>query len=257
VADFTTPDFAIEPKMRGVTDVVRAEFAKSSLIRVVDRSNFEQIFNELAQQRMGFTDPASVKRIGAMLNADFLVTGSLTREGDAESLDIFGPAHTVSVTIQMIEVQTGQVTGGGVLQPSSWNDYVAGVPAVVTGLINRIPRQAENVFGGLWEASVEHDGLEDIYEIDFRPEGRCGVTVYSYDENNNESTQNAEGTYSLNGEILSVNVNFRRGGALLHLPRIEWRVIFTMSNDRNSFNVVIPVSSRQGARRVRATFTKQ
>jgi hypothetical protein len=257
VADFTSPDFAIESRMRGAADVVRAEFAKSSLVRLVDRSNFEQVFDELARQRMGFTDPSSVKRIGAMLNADYLVVGSITREGNTESLDVFGQGITASVAIQMIEVQTGRVAGSGILQPSSWNDYAAKVPAAVRDIINKMPRQAENVFGGLWEAGVEHDGLEDIYEIDFKPSGRCTATVYSYDRENKETVQTADGTYSLTGGVLSVNVNFRRGGTLPHLTRIEWKVAFTMDNDNRSFNVVIPVTSQQGAKRVRASFQKK
>jgi hypothetical protein len=256
VADFTSPDFAIEPKMRGTADVVRSEFAKSSLVRLVDRSNFEQVFNELAQQRMGFTDPSSMKRIGAMLNADYLVVGSVTREGNTESLDVFGQDVTASVAIQMIEVQTGRVAGSEILQPSSWNDYVAKVPAAVRNIINKMPRQAENVFGGLWEASVEHDGLEDIYEIDFKSAGKCTAAIYSYDGDNKETVQSADGTYSLTNGVLSVNVNFRRGGTLPHLTRIDWKVAVTMDNN-GSFNIVIPVSSRQGAKRVRAVFQKK
>jgi hypothetical protein len=166
---------------------------------------------------MGFTDPASVKRIGAMLNADYLVVGP--------------------VTIQMIEVQTGRVTGSAVLQPSSWEDYVAKVPAAVRGIVNRIPRQAENVFGGAWEASVEHDGLEDPYEIDFKTAGKCTATVYSCDRDNRETVQSAEGIYALNSGILSVNVNFRRGGTLRHLTRIEWKAAFTLNLTHNSGEV--------------------
>jgi hypothetical protein len=206
---------------------------------------------------MGFTDPSSVKRIGAMLNADYLVVGSITREGNTESLDVFGPGITASVAIQMIDVQSGRVVGSGTLQPSSWNDYVNRIPALARDLVNRIPRQAENTFGGKWEASVEHDGLEDIYEIDFGADGKCTATIYSYDADNNETTQTAEGAYSLTNDVLSVNVNFRRGGTIRHLTRIEWKVAFSLNNDRNSFNIVIPETSQANARRVRATFIKK
>jgi TolB-like protein len=257
VSDFTTADFALEPKMRGVADVLRSELAKSNLIRIVDRSNFEQVFNELAQQRMGFTDPSSVKRIGAMLNADYLVVGSITREGNTESLDVFGAGITASVAIQMIDVQSGRVVGAETLRPSSWNDYVTRAPAAARSLINRIPQQAQNTFGGKWEASIEHDGLEDIYELIFNTNGACTATIFSYDADNNETTQTAEGTYSLANDVLSVNVNFRRGGTLRHLTKIEWKVAFSLSNDRNSFNVVIPSSSLANAKRVRATFIKK
>jgi hypothetical protein len=47
--------------------------------------------------------------------------------------------------------------------------------------------------------------------------------------------------------ILSVNINFRHNNKIKHILKINWKVIFTMSDDRDSFNVVIPVSSQAGA----------
>jgi hypothetical protein len=192
-----------------------------------------------------------------MLNADYLVVGAVTREGGTESLDVFGPGITAQVSMQMIEVETGRIIASAVLTPVSWNDYVAKMPPVASGFINKIPGQGASVFGGLWEASVEHDGLEDIYEITFQEGNKCSVTVYSYDARNVEKTQTAEGTYALQDNVLSVTVNFRRVNTIPHLTRIEWKVAFSLNNERNMFNVVIPVGSTQNAKRVRASFQKK
>jgi TolB-like protein len=257
VADFTTKDPALEPKMAGLADVLRSELAKSNLIRLVDRTHFEQIFNELAQQRMGFTDPASVKKIGQMLNADYLIAGAITRDGDSASLDVFGPGITASVSMQMIEVETGRIISSAILSPGSWNEYRNKMPPVTRGFISKIPNQAAVTFGGIWEASIQHDGFEDIYEITFLDANRCSVTVFSYDDANIERTQTAEGTYTLKNDVLGVNVNFRRVNTIAHLTRIEWKVIFRLNNERNILDVVIPVSSLPDAKRMRASFQKK
>lgn len=255
VADFTTKDFIIEDKMRGVTDVLRSELAKSNIIRIVDRSNFEQVFGELALQRQGITDPSTVKDIGRMLNADYLITGTITRQGNIESSDVFGQGITASLAVQMIDVKLGQVIAAAAIAPVSWNDYMQKIPAFARQLLNRVPSQA--VFGGTWEASVEHDGIEDMYTINFKPDNTCAIAISSFDANNRETTQTAEGNYTLNNDILSISANFRRGNTIKHILRIEWKATTAFNNERNSFNIVIPVSSASGAKRVRAVFRKK
>jgi hypothetical protein len=255
VADFTTPDAAIEDKMPGVADVLRNELAKNNLIRLVDRSHFEQTFNELAQQRMGFTDPSSVKKIGAMFNADYLIYGAVTRQGNTDSNDVFGPGITATVSAQMVDVQTGRILGSGIISPASWNDYLNKAPAWGRAFIDKIPQTA--AFAGKWEASIEHEGYEDFYEITFLPDNKCSVTVASYDPDNQELTQTAEGTYAWNSSILSINVNFRRVNTVRHLTKIEWKGAIDLNNAGNSFTIVVPSTTQANAKRVRATFNKK
>jgi len=154
----------------------------------------------------------------------------------------------------MVDVETGRIVATGQISCETWNDYMNKAAGMAQNFIDKLPLPDRIFAGSSWEGFVEHDGYEDTYLLTFQPGGRCTLTVTSLDSKDNEKTQTASGTYTYGGEVLSINVNFRRNQAISYLQRVEWRVMISLSNDQGSFNIVIPVSSRQGAKRNRVTF---
>jgi hypothetical protein len=262
VADFTTEEKIIATKMAGVTDIFRNELVKSSMVALVDRKHHEQIMAELRLQNSGITNPNSAKAVGELLNADYLIFGTVTRLGETSITDstnvlaqVFGLVAklgvTTSVVAQMVDVETGQIVASSQLSAATWNDYTNKIGAFAQSFIGKMG--LPDLFTGKWEATLEHDGYEDVYEITFKPGNRCSFTVSSYDSKNVERTQTGNGTYTYGGEVLSMNVNFRKG-SIPYLTKIDWRVMIGLNADKSSFNIVVPVSSQAGAKRVRATF---
>jgi hypothetical protein len=263
VADFTTEEPLIMTKMAGVTDIFRNALFKNNMIRMVDRKHHDDIMKELRLQNSGVTNPNTAKAVGELLNADYYIFGTVTRFGQTTITDstnvvaqVFGMVFkmevSTSVAAQMVNVETGQIVATAQISCATWNDYMNKIDVFAQNFINKLP--LPDMFTGSWEAILEHDGFEDNYLLTFRPGNRCTVTVDSYDANNVKRTQTATGTYSYGSEVLSITVNFRRENTIQYLTKIEWRVMISLANDRGSFNMVIPVSSRDGAKRNRVTF---
>ncbi|GMO42441.1 MAG: hypothetical protein Pg6C_03970 [Treponemataceae bacterium] len=268
ITDFTTEEApVIKSKMPGVTDIFRNAFMKNNMIQLVDRKHHDQIMQELRLQGSGITNPNSAKAAGELLNADYLIFGTVTRFGMTGLIDssnvvaqIFGnlskpDIHTV-VSVQMIDVETGRIAAANTIDCKNWNDYMLKVEGLAQNFIDKMVLPS-GIFNGTWSGIVEHDGYEDTYALTFRPGGRCNLTVTSIDSRNKEKTQTAAGTYTYGGEVLSINVNFRKNNTVSHVQRVEWRVMIVLAASQDSFNIVIPVSSKQGADRMRVTFVKE
>lgn len=70
-------------------------------IRVVSRTNLEQILQELAFQSSDLVDPATQRSVGKQLGAEILVTGSISPVEAGKKF-----------SFQLLEVETGAVLGG-------------------------------------------------------------------------------------------------------------------------------------------------
>jgi hypothetical protein len=264
VTDFTTEEALITTKMGGVTDVFRNALMKNNMIQLVDRKHHEEIMRELRLQNSGITNPNSAKAVGELLNADYLIFGTVTRFGQTTITDstnvlaqVFGMVAKLEVntviSAQMIDVETGRIVATGQINCATWNDYMNKVTGMAQGFIDKLPLP-DGIFSGSWEGIVEHDGYEDTYLLTFRPGGRCNISVSSLDSQNRKNTQTAAGTYTYGGEVLNINANFRKNNTIPYLQKIEWRVMISLAGNQTSFNMVIPVSSQQGAKRNRVTF---
>jgi hypothetical protein len=106
VVDGNNPTYKIETRQT-LVDTVQMEFLKRGW-PVVERSNIQKALDEVKFQNGEITSPADRQKVGEILNVDALTF-----------VNIGGTNEDMSVTIKMIDVETGEVlwmgTGEGSL----------------------------------------------------------------------------------------------------------------------------------------------
>lgn len=79
VADFTYSDGRDSRDGGVVSERITTELVKSKKFKVVERNKLEKVLEELKLQYTGMIDSDSVKNIGKMTGADWVVLGTLLR----------------------------------------------------------------------------------------------------------------------------------------------------------------------------------
>lgn len=99
----------------------------------------------------------------------------------------------------------------------------------------------------------ENGSRFDSYKIRFTSQTECTVTVTSIDSKGNEKSVSKEGSYSFGNSILSVNVRMPNPD-IKHVQKIQWKGQVSFKNGYNNFYLMIPVSSLEDAKKIRAEF---
>ncbi|HTR77748.1 MAG TPA: CsgG/HfaB family protein [Gemmatimonadaceae bacterium] len=84
---------------KGIQDLLVTELASSASVRVVDRAHIQQVMDEQKITRDQLADPATQLRLGKILNAHYMITGSFISDGKSQ----------VVLTSRSIDVETTQV----------------------------------------------------------------------------------------------------------------------------------------------------
>ena len=84
---------------KGIQDLLVTELASSAQVRVVDRAHLQAVMDEQKIARDQLADPATQVRLGKILNAHFLITGSLITDGKSQ----------LQMTARTIDVETSVV----------------------------------------------------------------------------------------------------------------------------------------------------
>ena len=105
-----------------ITERLTSELASDPGVDVIERSRLDQVLNEQNIQSQGAIDPLTVKKIGNILGADALVTGSVIELND----------QTVEVNARLVDTQNGKILktvskkidkDWQDTRSSSWNDF--------------------------------------------------------------------------------------------------------------------------------------
>ncbi|MEI7481251.1 MAG: FlgO family outer membrane protein [Elusimicrobiota bacterium] len=114
VAEFSYSDGRDSRDGEVVSERITTELVKSKNTRVVERKEKEKIFEELKFQNSGAIESGSIKKIGEMLGADWVVVGTLTEL----------PYDRVELNLRMVDVASGEVLSAysGVIA-KDWLDY--------------------------------------------------------------------------------------------------------------------------------------
>lgn len=89
----------LAPLSKGIADLLIIELAQNPGIRVVERENIEAILQEQNLARDGRVDDATAARIGRLLGAKHIVTGSFVTDRSG----------TMVVTIKSIDTETSRI----------------------------------------------------------------------------------------------------------------------------------------------------
>ena len=161
VLEFETKDADIRDKMSLLTDIFRSELANTKNLNVVDRANTDKVLDEIALQQSSMMSSTNVKTVGSMLNADYIVIGTVavlkddaeeittytTREEEVDggalgSLGKFflGDKGTstktvvdektqivqekrINVVVQLINVETGGILAASRIDVPKWSEF--------------------------------------------------------------------------------------------------------------------------------------
>lgn len=99
----------------------------------------------------------------------------------------------------------------------------------------------------------ENGSRFDSYKIKFTSQNECTVTVNSIDSKGNEKSVTKNGSYSFGNEVLSVNIRMPNQ-EVKHVQKIQWKGQVSFKNGYKNFYLMIPVSSNEDARKIRAEF---
>lgn len=242
VFDFACDDESFNDKVAIMTDLLSHQLVQDGNVTLVERKNLDYVKQELNFQMEGWTDSATVKEIGKMLNADCIIIGNI--------LTITSPSY---ITARMIEVETGKILHSAKMTLEEWSDYEKQLPKFAKDCVAKMP--VPDYFLGTWRTYLSSDLVDYEYHIQLKEKGKCFVEVYTCDSNGNEVTQTANGTYSHDKDFFRLNANFR-GGAIKNLKKLDWKSVYVFDSDKTSFNILVPVTGISSTTNTRITLVK-
>jgi len=134
VANFSYPDGRVSVDGNVISERVTTELVRLKKFKVTERKEIEKVFAELKLQRSGAIDADSVKSIGTMLGADWLVLGTLAE------LD----GRRVEINARLVGVESGEIINAfNIKVKKDWHE------------------KAEKEAGDETEFNKEHDKLEE------------------------------------------------------------------------------------------------
>lgn len=89
----------LAPLSKGIADLMIIELAQNTNIRLVERENINQILAEQNLARDGRVDDATAARVGRLLGARHIVTGSFVTDRSG----------TMVITVKSVNVETGRI----------------------------------------------------------------------------------------------------------------------------------------------------
>jgi TolB-like protein len=118
-----------------ITELFIAELAKQSGVRVVDRTSIARVIAEMKFQTGDWSDPQKTARLGAALNAEFLVRGQINQLG-----------QQISVAITALDIKTLEVISSST--ETFAKDYIFAGWGNVGGdssIFRKMPSMASNI----------------------------------------------------------------------------------------------------------------
>lgn len=86
--DVLTQDVELTAFSKGLAAMMITDLATAQGVQVVERDRIEAILAELKLGESRFADKSNLAKIGKLLNANFLVTGTLIKAGKVQSVEL-------------------------------------------------------------------------------------------------------------------------------------------------------------------------
>ena len=108
VADFknNTDSFYLDDWEKSIPDFLKSELSKSENLVIVERRQLESVLNEQALSMTGLIDSSTAQKIGTLLGAEFVISGTINQTGKWTRIDA-----------QIIRVSSGDVKSEKVQSP--------------------------------------------------------------------------------------------------------------------------------------------
>lgn len=110
VADFenNSGGFDLDYWEKAIPDFLTSELSKSDRIIVVERNKLDRVLQEQALGLTGILDSSNVQEVGKLLNAQFIVQGTINQTNGKSRIDA-----------SIIKVKTGEVKNEKVISPDT------------------------------------------------------------------------------------------------------------------------------------------
>ena len=89
----------LAPLSKGIADLLLTDLAQNTGIRVVERENIQKLIDEQNLARDGRVDDATAARIGKLLGAKHMVTGTFVTDRSG----------TMVITLKSVDTETGRI----------------------------------------------------------------------------------------------------------------------------------------------------
>ncbi|MBL8916811.1 MAG: hypothetical protein JNM17_39275 [Archangium sp.] len=86
--DVLTQDAELQAFTKGLAAMMITDLAMAPGLQIVERDRLEAVLAELKLGSSAFTDKSNLVKVGKLLQADFLVTGSLIKAGKIQSIEL-------------------------------------------------------------------------------------------------------------------------------------------------------------------------
>ena len=299
VLEFETRDADLRDKMPILTDIFRSELANTQNINVVDRANTDKALAEIALQQTSIMSATNVKSVGNILNADYLVIGTVsvlsndaetkttytTREEEIDGgalgsigKGLFGEKAAkkrtvvdehketsqekrINVVVQLLNVETGGIVASSRLDIPKWSEFSKYASDLAKPLSSKLSTSSRlrkvdmDMLYGQWECEIANNGVIDYYIVDFGENNRVTVTLESTSKSGKTTKAKGRGryVYSEDDKVFALTVN-NMAGDVNHVTKLNWKSLINPSKDNSSFTMTVPVSSSEGAKKVRGDF---
>jgi TolB-like protein len=131
VSTFSTRGQAVTTDdAESITELFIAELAKQSGVRVVDRTSLDRVVAEMRFQASDLSNPQKTARLGAALNAEFLVRGQINQLGSQ-----------ISVAITALDIKTLEIVSSSTEQFDMNFIFMSGN----TSIFRKMPGMASSI----------------------------------------------------------------------------------------------------------------
>ncbi len=171
---------AVESERDIIAQILSIELANEKTHGVVVRtSSLDSVMKELDLQRTGFTDDATVAKIGRAINADYVLYGQITKYGT-----------TGYMSLVVVDVETTLQASGG------YDEYkrIENITKIIPKITSTIAKQTKSKKGGKASIVTATGELRPVHEALNTREGQPSVaTIRNILKNNNVDAKGSGG----------------------------------------------------------------
>ncbi len=157
--DNTTKNKEYKWLCKGLADMLITDVAQSSSVIVVEREQLNKVLSEQKLALTGLVDEKNALKIGELLNADNLITGSFIIQND-----------TVRIDAKIVDTQTGKITGikstGKIASILDIAEELAG--NIFSRLVLTAPLQTQTGGASLDAMRYYYEGVDNLDAGDFQ-----------------------------------------------------------------------------------------
>jgi TolB-like protein len=155
-----------------ISERVVTMLTERGLARVLDRALIDQVMEEQKLSAMGFVDPASSVRIGNLLGARAILTGSVTDSGE-----------TIEVHVRLVKVETDEVIATLRRRTrKAVKTFISPLWSEIERVKKESPSFTIRFWGDIDERPTEMPGyrIGDFAQFHFEADRDCFVTIFDF-----------------------------------------------------------------------------